>query len=221
MSYRLLPQRGQLFVAVVAIAGTAVIAHSITDVWRESLGPRWLILAVLTLLSGSATVKLPFSPRHDFNLRDLRIYFGAPVRTLGWNNDCCAGWPDNLLLVRKAAKGTLSHRVQHGCACSFDLDCRSSVFLVPRGKTAHIEPYWNQPDSLSAVGIYISSFVINSLLIAIAVGFETGRKVWDIWRRDFLWLSLNYFGGASVSALLVVYTRDIDPAYLSVIVPSC
>ena len=62
MSYRLLPQRGQLFVAVVAIAGTAVIAHSISEVWRESLGPRWLILAVLTLLSGSATVKLPSVP---------------------------------------------------------------------------------------------------------------------------------------------------------------
>jgi putative nucleotidyltransferase with HDIG domain len=62
-------------------------------------------------------------------------------------------------------------------------------------------------------------FLVNSTLIAVAVGFETGRAIWNIWHKDFLWLSLNYFGGASVSALLVVYTREIDPAYLSVIVP--
>ena len=31
-----------------------------------------------------------------------------------------------------------------------------------------------------------------------------------IWRENFVWLALNYFGGASVAALLVSYTRDLD-----------
>ena len=34
-----------------------------------------------------------------------------------------------------------------------------------------------------------------------------------------LWLSLNYFGGASVAALLVTYTRNIDYAYLAFVLP--
>jgi putative nucleotidyltransferase with HDIG domain len=34
-----------------------------------------------------------------------------------------------------------------------------------------------------------------------------------------MWLSLNYFGGASLASLLVVYTQDIDLTYLGLIVP--
>ncbi len=51
------------------------------------------------------------------------------------------------------------------------------------------------------------------------MAFETKRRPFDIWRADFLWLSLNYFGGASVSALLVVYTRDISYTYIAIIIP--
>jgi hypothetical protein len=44
-------------------------------------------------------------------------------------------------------------------------------------------------------------------------------SAFDIWRTDFLWLSLNYFGGASLSVLLLVYTRDIGWQYIGIIVP--
>ena len=40
-----------------------------------------------------------------------------------------------------------------------------------------------------------------------------------LWRRDFLWLSLNYFGGASLSALLAVQVNDVNATYLAIIVP--
>jgi putative nucleotidyltransferase with HDIG domain len=65
----------------------------------------------------------------------------------------------------------------------------------------------------------ICHFLINSWLIAFAVAFETKRNPFDIWRSEFLWLSLNYFGGASVAALLVVYTRDINSTYIGIIIP--
>jgi hypothetical protein len=52
-----------------------------------------------------------------------------------------------------------------------------------------------------------------------SVAFETGRKPFQIWKGDFLWLSLNYIGGASVSALLAVYTREIDFIYIGIIIP--
>ena len=37
--------------------------------------------------------------------------------------------------------------------------------------------------------------------------------------RQFSVLSLNYFGGASIASLLVVYTRHIDLTYLAIIIP--
>ncbi len=50
-------------------------------------------------------------------------------------------------------------------------------------------------------------------------GFERGQSAFKIWREQFLWLSLNYFGGASVAAILVVYASEIDWAVVGIIVP--
>ena len=65
----------------------------------------------------------------------------------------------------------------------------------------------------------LSYFVINSWLVAVALAFERKISAFEIWRRNFIWLSLNYFGGASVAILLVTYTRDLDLGALSAIVP--
>ena len=40
-----------------------------------------------------------------------------------------------------------------------------------------------------------------------------------VWRKHLLWLSLNYFGGASVASFLVVYARTVDWTFLAVAVP--
>src|SRR5205823_14721366 len=61
-------------------------------------------------------------------------------------------------------------------------------------------------------------FGLNSWLIALAVAFERRSSPYRIWRENFLWLSLNYFSGASVALLLVVYTRDVDLRFIGVIV---
>ena len=50
-------------------------------------------------------------------------------------------------------------------------------------------------------------FLLNSWLIAVAISFERKESPHSIWRDNFAWLSLNYFGGASVAALLVTYTE--------------
>ena len=62
-------------------------------------------------------------------------------------------------------------------------------------------------------------FLINSWLTAFAISFEKSLNPFPVWRENFLWLSLNYFGGASLAALLVAYTRDISFVYLVVIIP--
>jgi putative nucleotidyltransferase with HDIG domain len=219
MSYRLLPQRGQLFVAVVTLAGTAVIAHSISEVWRESLGPRWLILAVLTLLSGSATVKLPSVPA-TISISETFVF--TSVLLYGPSAGTTIVALDGLIISSWFARRRKElYRIAFNMAApALSIWIAAQVyFLFPEVKPLISSRIGINQIIFPLLAFTLLHFVINSLLIAIAVGFETGRNVWDIWRRDFLWLSLNYFGGASVSALLVVYTRDIDPAYLSVIVP--
>jgi putative nucleotidyltransferase with HDIG domain len=62
-------------------------------------------------------------------------------------------------------------------------------------------------------------FLGSSGLVAYAVALAKGLSAFRIWREHFVWVSLNYFGGASVAALLVVYTRRFDWTALAVTVP--
>ena len=62
-------------------------------------------------------------------------------------------------------------------------------------------------------------FLLNSWIITLAISLEKNLRAFAVWRDNFLRLSLNYFGGASVAALLVSYTKELDYTYLAVIVP--
>jgi diguanylate cyclase (GGDEF)-like protein/putative nucleotidyltransferase with HDIG domain len=62
-------------------------------------------------------------------------------------------------------------------------------------------------------------FTLNSWLITIIYALEKRINPFKVWPSNFLWLSLNYFCGASVAVLLVVYNRQIDLVYVGVIVP--
>ena len=57
-----LSRAAQLYVGGVGLLGVAAIAHSAHDLYSNPIGWDWFILALLTLLSGAATVKLPSVP---------------------------------------------------------------------------------------------------------------------------------------------------------------
>ena len=52
-------------------------------------------------------------------------------------------------------------------------------------------------------------FLCNSGLMALAVSSETGTPAYRVWREHFMWLSLNYFGGASVALLLALNWENL------------
>ena len=48
------------------------------------------------------------------------------------------------------------------------------------------------PSLLVATVVY---FLLNSWLTAFAISFERRLNPYVVWKQNFLWLSLNYFGG--------------------------
>ncbi len=62
-------------------------------------------------------------------------------------------------------------------------------------------------------------FAINSSLIAFAVAWEKDLSPIEVWKNNFVWIGLNYVGGACVAMLLVTYRQRIDFTALSVIIP--
>src|SRR5262245_60601715 len=52
---------GKFYLWSVIAAGLAVVSGSIYQLYVEPIGSQWFVLAILTLISGSATVRLPSS----------------------------------------------------------------------------------------------------------------------------------------------------------------
>src|SRR4029078_260398 len=52
-------------------------------------------------------------------------------------------------------------------------------------------------------------FVMNSGLVAIAVGLEARQQPLRSWRDHFMWLSLGYFAAASVALCLTFITQQV------------
>src|SRR6188472_624838 len=52
----------RLYVWTIVLLGACAIAQSVYALYADAIGWNWFILAILTLISGSATVKLPSVP---------------------------------------------------------------------------------------------------------------------------------------------------------------
>ena len=98
--------------------------------------------------------------------------------------------------------------------------CSAHLFFFVSGISPLVEQPATLNEILPALLLFaVTYFGINSWLIAFVISLERQLNPLDVWRRHFVWLSLNYFCGASVAVLLVFYNRHIDIGYIGVIVP--
>lgn len=216
-----LPTLGRLYVGAVVGLGGATIAYSAYQLHAHPIGWNWFILALLTLLSGSATVKLPSVPA-TISISETFVFtsvllFGPAAGTLTVTLDVLA------ISLWLARRGHPNYRIAF------------NVFALPASLWIGAQLFYRLsnigPLALTTEPVHISSllvplivftisyFLLNSWLIALAIYFETRTSPFTIWRNNFAWLSLNYFGGASVAALLVTYTRNLDYTYLAFVIP--
>jgi len=214
-----LSPKGQLYVAVVAAAGLLVVGHCITMLVDQPPGWEWGILAGLTLLSGSFTVRIPsfqarISVSETFVFTSV-LLFGQCAGTLTVALDV-------LVVAITSQRRTLQPiRVLFNISsASLSIWTASNIFYLVSGiKPLSVEET-RVPELLWPLVLLTAvHFILNSGLVAVALASERNEGAFSIWRRIFPWLSINYFGGASVAALLVSYTRTVDFMALSIIVP--
>jgi len=210
---------GRIYLWVIILAGCSVFAVSLHQLIVEPIGRQWFILAALTLISGSATVKLPtsyasISTSETFTFTAVLLYGPAAGTVI-------------VVLDALVISFWISKRHDEPHRALFNLSapavsvwCSSHLFFL----TAHIAPLVKEPSPLHAilpalVLFALTYFLLNSWLITFVIALERRLDPLKVWVRSFLWLSLNYFGGASVAFLLVGYNRTIDLGYVGVIIP--
>jgi putative nucleotidyltransferase with HDIG domain len=220
MTTKTLSRTASAYVSVVILAGALAVAASVAELLSQPLRSEWLILAALTILSGSATVRLP-SVAASLSVSEAFVFtsvllFGAPAGTLTVALD---GLIISLWLSKRRRE---LYRVLFNMAApSVSIWIAAQLFFAQ----ANITPLYQAPLStelrhllLPLATFAVTSFLLNSSLIAIAVSLESGQSAFSIWRTNFLWLSLNFFCGASVASLITVYPRR-DPTAVGAILP--
>jgi putative nucleotidyltransferase with HDIG domain len=75
------------------------------------------------------------------------------------------------------------------------------------------------PLTIPIFALALLCFVVNTALVAGALGFERRESPARIWWTHFPQVSITYFVGGSVAMLLVAYTEQIDGAVVGIILP--
>lgn len=212
-----LPLSARLYVSGVIALGAGAILESVVSLTRSPVGWDWIVLAGLTLLTGSFGIKVPSL---NARISVSEAFVIAAVLLFGPHVGTVIVALDSLVLSSWSLKPNRSpvRAVFNITAAALAISTAARVFelLVP------VRPAASLPlDQLlvPVLGFALTYFAINSWLIAIALAYEQASSARDIWRRSFLWLGLNYLGGASVALVLVTYTRDVNLTAVSLIVP--
>src|SRR3954466_6684348 len=220
--FRGLTTTTRIYIALVVVFGSLTISQSVVQLVLHNIGWSWAILALLTLVSGSATVNLPSLPA-TVSVSETFVFtsvllFGPAAGTLTVALDAL------IISFWSFRKGNPNYKIIFNvCAVSLTVWLASHVYyaLSPYG------PLHSSVDknvSVRAIlwpllAFTIVYYALNTWLVSFAIALERRSSPVEIWRNNFVGLALNYFGGASVAALLVSYARDLDYTYLLIIVP--
>lgn len=212
----------RLYIAAVVLGGMVAVAQAVYELATQPADPRWLFLAALTLVSGSANLRLTavsatISVSETFVFTCV-ILFGASAGTMTVVVEAVV----LSLSLRRRRRSPLYRSLFNIAAPALSIWVAANLFFWLAGKP----PLATYAGTVRLIDVAIPLvvftlvyFLLNSWLIAFAISLAERVSAFGVWRDNLLWLLLNYLGGASVAALLVGYRGTFDVALLLVIAP--
>ncbi|MEX2272025.1 MAG: HD domain-containing phosphohydrolase [Vicinamibacterales bacterium] len=192
------------YVTAVAAVGGGVLVSSIYQLITYDVDERWFVLVGLTLLTSSITVKIP-SVTATLSISEVFVFsafilFGpaAGIVLAALDGLVISLWLQRrrqpaYRVIFNAATPALSvwlgSLVYHGVGAPpiNAVDFQVTQILVPLCAFA------------------TTYFLANTFLIAAAIALEQKVSAIQVWKKNFAWLWLNYFSGASMASLLVSF----------------
>ena len=214
-----LSSNGRTYVAAVSAIGLTLVAICLYDLLTNPIDSGWLILAGLTLLTGSFTIRVPalaarISVSETFVYTSV-LLFGTAAGSITVALDALVASLSDRERPRRPLRALFNL-----AAGVTSIWVASEAFYGIAGLPTFANRSFDLPTLVGPlVLLALLYFGVNSILIALALSFEKSQSALKIWRSSFLWLSVSYFGAASVAALLVSYTRTVDLTALGIIVP--
>jgi len=216
------PSRGltpqaQLFVAAVGLGGVAVVARSVFVLWYATMPGEWLLFAILTVLSGTLSIKVPsiqtrFAVSEVFAFTSV-LLFGPEVGALVLALD---GLRISFLWKMNGPQ-TLFNFANLGLS----IWVSSKLFFLASGSPplygAHVAP---SAGIVLYLGLMTAAyFALNTGLTASAVALTARRSLLPVWREHYWPLFPSYLAGSSVALLLVLAFREVQFTAIALIIP--
>jgi putative nucleotidyltransferase with HDIG domain len=193
---------------------------SLNDLFQGLIPKEWLILAVLTVVSGSAPIRLYSIPVAlsvgEAFVFTSSILFGPSAGTLTVALDAAV---ISFWSFKRGQK--LFKIVFNVCALPLTIWLAAHLLFAVGG----FQPLFRNRQLINLQHLLwplllctVAYFLLSSWIITFAIALERRLSPFTIWRDNFAWISLNYFGGASVAALIVTFTNELDSTFLLIIV---
>jgi putative nucleotidyltransferase with HDIG domain len=210
------PSSLRLYLLAVAVAGVCVLVDAAITAAQTPHPLGWLALAAIAVATGS--FKLNFSGNvaeiavDDTFFIAIAILFGPGPATLA----IAAG--GFVLPIRR--RRALRQVVFNTASFAVSMWAASRVFFLASGAQPLIishAPVASLVLPLAALcGVY---FAFNSGLTAAAIGLDTKKAPFEVWRQHFSWLFIGYFASGSVSFCLVLLLQQASITALIVVLP--
>jgi putative nucleotidyltransferase with HDIG domain len=204
------------YVRLVAIAGALVIVESLVSLTTTPHPYEWLLFAALAMLTGSFSLKIA-SISASVTVSDTffittALLFGPAPATLAVALDT--------FIISYRRKHSLDRVAFNAATPALGMWAGSHVFFLIAG-IPHLSHSHTpiQQLILPMVALTTVYFLVNSGLIALAIGLDARKSPIEIWRQHFSWLSVNYFAAASVAFCLVLLIHQVSFSAVLVVLP--
>lgn len=201
--------QARLYVVAVATVGGGVLAVSVGELMRAPLDLRFFVLAGLTLLTGSITVKVP-SVAATLSVSEAFVF--SAVMLFGWAAGSVVAALEGLVIsLWLQRRKQPAYRVVFNAAAPALSICLASWVYRSLGAPLASAPEFEITRILIPLCAFATTyFIANTFLIAVAIALEQRLSAWHVWKNNFRWLWLNFFSGASVAVLLVSFGNSTN-----------
>jgi putative nucleotidyltransferase with HDIG domain len=210
------PLPARLFVAAVSVCGGAAVAYSVNVLLRGTVAIEWVLFAVLTVLSGTLSIKIPsiqsrFSVAEVFGLASV-LLFGPEVGAVTLALDG--------LRISIAWKMNRQQTVFNVTNLGLSIWLSGQLFFLVSG-TGPL--YHHAPPGpsivLSLAVLAAAYFAVNSGLTATIIALAGRKSPSTVWVEHYWPLFPSYLAGASVALLLVLAFREVQFTAIALILP--
>jgi putative nucleotidyltransferase with HDIG domain len=210
----------RVYIVVVVFLGVLALSVSLADIYSQPFDAdhlKWIKLALLTLVSGSLSVKLP-SVSASISISETFVFAGTLL--FGPSVGTVLVLLDVIVLCLKSQWSRKRLRWQQ---VVFNLATPPlAIWLAAHlaginGPVQEVAAMnWRFVGTLAAfTAMY---FLLNSWIVTIAIALEQKAKPLAIWWTNFKELWLNFAAGASIAAFLV-NAKDVGLTFIGMSLP--